>query len=195
MNVTLTHLVMLIFLTIPSHLAAQQIQESAPQPAELAARVTELETRVKVLEELVAKLTSNSPEKSRPKSTETQTAPAIDSPLVLDDWSYSVVHGDFGQSYYAINLTLRNTGTKRIKLIEGSVIFNDLLDTKVLAIKITPDIVIAPGTSVINSDNYPINPFIADATRMAAMKKEDIKPKMVISRIVFDDNSVIKVGR
>ncbi len=174
---------------------AQQTQEPTSELASLRKTVAELESRVTELEAAVKRITSSKPEVENPSVEITAKSPAKDSPIVLDQWSYSLVKGDFGQAFYNIKLHLRNTGTKKIKLIEGGVFFKDLLDNKIYAIRIEPDIRIAPGATFISSGSYNVNPFIPDDSRLADMQKEDIKAELVISRIVFEDNTVLKVGR
>jgi hypothetical protein len=114
-------------------------------------------------------------------------------PLVLDDWDYQFFKGTLSQYFYAITLTLRNTETKQIKLVDASVAFSDLLDQHMYAIKISPDQTIAPGQRHTVLGDYPVNEFISDQLRMKDLKKADIKARLTVRRVVFSDNTVLEV--
>lgn len=151
-------------------------------------RLAELEKRVALLE---AALTSS--QRTTPAPTERVITEGA-SPLNLTTWSYRVVRGDYG-SHYEITLDLKNSGTKDIKLIEGGVIFKDLLGDKVYSIRLTPDQKVAAGKSLADKGSYRINQFIASENRMAQMKKEDIQATLVISKLVFTDNTIVEYDK
>jgi hypothetical protein len=146
-------------------------------------RVTDLERRVTALENAQSSVTQKS-------SATTQTVVAHDSsPLELDSWSYRVVNTDISKDY-EITLNLKNTGTKDIKLIDGSVIFKDLLGERIYGITVSPDQIIEAGKIQTDTGDYEINEFISDQTRMMKMKKEDIQATLIVHKIVFSDNSI-----
>jgi hypothetical protein len=157
--------------------------------------MAKLEARVKLLEKSLSTIRSRQRSEISANRIKAPKTSSGNSPLVLDDWNFSTIKGDFGQNYYNITLNLRNKGTKTIKLIEGSVQFYDLLDEKLYGIRITPDALIGAGATKIDVGQYSINQFMNEQKRMASMNKADIKPKLIISRIVFTDNTVLKVSR
>ena len=146
-------------------------------------RVTELEKRVETLEKMLASSKPTTPATTNQVKTDTAA------PLELASWDYLVEKGDYG-SNYAITLSLKNNSSKDIKLIEGGVMFRDLLGAKLYSIKITPDLAIGAGKILTDKGSYRINQFINEQARMAAMKKSDISATIVINKLVFSDNTV-----
>jgi len=185
-------------MTLLSSASFGQEDTAEQKIAKLESRVEsleKLERRVQLLEKSLKVIRSRQRDEISENRVKTQKTATGKSPLLLDDWSFSHGTGTIGNHYYTINLHLRNTGTKGIKLIEGGVFFNDLLDKKVYGIKIPPDIVIPPGSTVIKTAQFPINQFSPADTRMAGMQKTDIKANLAVLRVVFDDNSVQKVSK
>lgn len=147
-------------------------------------RVAELERRVETLEKMLA--SSNPTTQATTNQIKTDTA----APLELASWDYRVEKGDHG-SNYTITLNLKNNSSKDIKLIEGGVIFRDLLGAKLYSIKITPDLAIGASKILTDKGSYRINQFINEQARMAGMKKSDISATIMISKLVFSDNTVV----
>jgi len=163
------------------------------QVSEIRALVQQLEERVAALEKEVAQLKEASSESARtPAQTVTTQASRNKSPLGLTDWSYQYRTGDYGQQYYSINLKLRNSGTKGIKLIDGSVEFSDLLGETLYRIKVSPDLRIGPGEVLDDSGNYSINQFINEQLRMKDMEPNDIRAELIVRKLVFEDNSIVE---
>ena len=194
-----------LLLLLPSQVFSQ---ETSPKIAELEKKIEKLEARVKELESLEVRVQkaekSLSTIRSRQRKELNQNkgkALAGDrldsgkSPLVLNDWSFSHQNGEFNQSYYNITLQLKNNSKKTIKLVEGSVQFYDLLDDHLYGIKVTPDMKIGAGDLRTESGQYRLNQFMNKHHRMKNMKKSDIKAKLNVERIVFTDNTVLKVSR
>ena len=190
-----TLLLLVGFVSISHAHQKQDTTQSISASTKLEARINELEKRVASLEAQLKALTILEPTTSHPQLAGTRRAEAKQCPLILDDWGVMTGQGDFGQAYYGITLKLRNSGSKPIKLIEASVQFTDLLDAKLYRIKVTPDINIASGTTHKNFGKYPINQFISEQCRMRDIKKADIKATLDVTRIVFTDNTVLKVSR
>ena len=183
-------------------------QEPSEKIAELEKKIEQLEARVKELEGLERRVekaekslsTIRSRQRkelnqSKGKSLGNARLDSGKSPLVLDDWSFSHQTGEFNQSYYNITLQLKNNSKKTIKLIEGSVQFYDLLDEHLYGIKVTPDMMIGSGDVRTESGQYRLNQFMNKHHRMKNMDKADIKAKLMVERIVFTDNTVLKVSR
>ena len=199
-----TALIVLLLLS-PSTIFSQEAPERI---AELEAKIEKLEVRIKALEDLERRVQkaekSLSTIRSRQRKEMNQNkgkalaGGRLDSgksPLVLDDWSFSHQTGEFNQSYYNITLKLKNTSSKTIKLIEGSVQFYDLLDDHLYGIKVTPDMTIGAGNVRTESGQYRLNQFMNKHHRMKNMNKADIKAKLQVERIVFTDNTVLKVSK
>lgn len=117
--------------------------------------------------------------------------PRVKPPLKLVSWDYNYKKSDFSGSY-RIRTLIKNTGSKGIKMVEASVVFSDLLDNRLYAIGLDPDIYVAPGAEKDDTGTYRINQFMNEQTRMKSMKKEDVKATLVVRKIVFSDNSVFE---
>lgn len=115
-------------------------------------------------------------------------------PLELLAWDFSVVKGDFGE-HYEISYSLKNTADKAIKLIDGGLSFSDLLDERLYSIKIEPDLKIGAQETVKESGEYRINQFIVEENRMKKMMREDIKVRLRIYKVVFDDNTILNLSK
>ena len=71
----------------------------------------------------------------------------------------------------------------------------DLLDDHLYGIKVTPDMTIGAGNVRTESGQYRLNQFMNKHHRMKNMNKADIKAKLQVERIVFTDNTVLKVSK
>ena len=111
--------------------------------------------------------------------------------LTLASWDYASKKGDFGDSY-SIKYTLHNGYDKKIKLIDGTLRFSDLLGATVYAIKLDKDVSILSKKDGSFSGSY--SRYGADADRMANMLKSDIATTLVIRAIIFSDNSIVRFG-
>lgn len=148
-------------------------------------RIADLEKRVTALEQALSSNQRTSQASSDRIVSQTK------SPLVLGTWDYRFVRGQFSPEYQ-ITLSLTNTGTKEIKLIDGTIQFSDLLGNHLYGIRITPDQRIAAGKTSTDKGSYSINQFITEQTRMASMKKEDVQATLIVRKLVFADNTIVE---
>lgn len=148
----------------------------------LELKVQELEKRIKALE---AEITHPPPTVVTNKKSEKLAK------LKLVKWSYSYTKGDYS-SYYRISYELFNEYEKGVKLIDASLHFEDLLGEHLFGIKITPDLRILPGRKKSDSGNYRISSFDYNQQRMKDMVQKDVVPKLVVRRIVFEDNTILE---
>jgi hypothetical protein len=177
----------LVFCPVASH--SQTEEKSSPS---LEQRVADMEKRVTALESIPA-IALALKLKSNPLATESaspQSTPQKDVPIELVDWSYQAGVTSFDQPYYKITLKLRNKTENRIKLIDGTIRFADLLDQNLFAIRIPPDLKYAPGATVTDAGDYQANKFIPEQLRMRKMDKSDVKAVLIVRKVVFDDKTV-----
>ncbi len=80
--------------------------------------------------------------------------------------------------------------SKSGKIIDATVQFADLLGSHIYDININPDHLIPAGQSITDTGQYPINQLMPEQARLAQMKKEDVKATLVVSKLVFTDNSI-----
>lgn len=153
-----------------------------PQDQNVEKRLSDLEKRVAALEQappLSSLLNAQSP----PPAVTTK------SPLQLVSWAAHLGPGQDNDYHYTITLTLKNTGNKDIKLIDATVQFAGSRGSHIYGMKVNSDRYITAGDSATESREYSVNELMPEA-RLAQMKKEDVKATLVVSKLVFSDNSI-----
>jgi hypothetical protein len=86
---------------------------------------------------------------------------------------------------------LRNNYDKPIKLINGSVVFFDLVGEHIIGIRMDRDVKIDPGKEEIFRGDYRINQFINSEMRLKDLAPEDVRARLQVKKIVFRDNTII----
>jgi len=74
--------------------------------------------------------------------------------------------------------------------MDATVQFADLLGSHIYDIKINPDHLVPAGQSVTDIGRYPISQLMPEQARLAQMKKDDVKATLIVSKVVFTDNSI-----
>lgn len=174
---------------VPAH---SQTPEQSPETLEK--RVDALEKRLNALESIPAiamslKIAGQAqPSANIPAPTEQKNAP-----LEVVDWSYSFRNAqyDFEKSHL-ISYTLKNRTDKAIKLVQGSIVFRDLLGEKILQVRLLPDVLYPPNGSKDAKGAWKVNVFDTEQERMQTARHEDIKPELIVEKAVFEDNSIWK---
>jgi hypothetical protein len=149
-----------------------------------------VETRLSDLEKRVTALEKASPLSSPLNAASPTPASASKSPLELLAWDAHLVRGEDSYDRYEISLTIKNNSDKDIKFVDAPVQFADLLGSHIYDIKINPDHLVPAGQSVTDIGRYPINQFMPEQSRLAQMKKADVKATLIVSKVVFTDNSI-----
>ena len=149
-----------------------------------------VEKRLSDLEKRVTALEKTSPLSSPLTAASPTPALATKSPLELVAWDARLVRGEDSYYKYEISLTLKNNSEKDIKFIDATVQFADLPGSHIYDIKVNPDQLIPAGQSITATGQYPINQLMPEQARLAQMKKEDVKATLVVSKLVFADNSI-----
>jgi len=149
-----------------------------------------VEKRLNDLEKRVTALEKASPLSSPLTAASPTPALATKSPLELAAWDARLVRGEDSYYKYEISLTLKNNSDKDIKFIDATVQFADLPGSHIYDIKINPDHLLPAGQSITATGQYPINQLMPEQARLAQMKKEDVKATLVVSKLVFTDNSI-----
>src|SRR5262245_11621862 len=146
-------------------------------------RLTDLEKRVTALEKAA-------PLSSPLNAASTKPAGATKSPLELVAWDAHLVRGEDSYDRYEISLTIKNNSDKDIKFMDATVQFADLRGSRMYDIKINPDHLVPAGQSVTDIGRYPINQLMPEEARLAQIKKDDVKATLIVSKVVFTDNSI-----
>jgi len=149
-----------------------------------------VEKRLSDLEKRVTALEKASPLSLPLNAVSPTPALATKSPLELAAWDAHLIRGEDSYDKYNISLTLKNNSDKDIKFLDATVQFADLLGSHIYDIKVNPDHLIPAGQSITDTGQYPINQLMPEQARLAQMKKEDIKATLVVSKVVFTDNSI-----
>ena len=149
-----------------------------------------VEKRLSDLEKRVTALEKATPLSSPLNAASPLPAGATKSPLELVAWDAHLVRGEDSYDKYEISLTLKNNSDKDVKFIDATVQFADLLGSHIYDIKVNPDHLIPAGQSITDTGQYSINQLIPEQARLAQMKKEEVKATLVVSKVVFTDNSI-----
>ena len=149
-----------------------------------------IEKQLSDLEKRVTALEKASPLSSPLNAVSPTPALVTKSPLELVAWDTHLVRGEDSYDKYDISLTLKNNSDKDIKFIDATVQFADLLRSHIYDIKVNPDHLIPAGQSITDTGQYPINQLMPEQARLGQMKKEDVKATLVVSKLVFTDNSI-----
>jgi len=149
-----------------------------------------VEKRLSDLEKRVTALEKTSPLSSPLTAASPTPALATKSGLELAAWDARLVRGEDSYYKYEISLTLKNNSDKDIKFIDATVQFADLPGSHIYDIKVNPDQLIPAGQSITATGQYPINQLMPEQARLAQIKKEEVKATLVVSKLVFTDNSI-----
>lgn len=120
--------------------------------------------------------------------------PKKPSPLALDAWDFKFVpRAEVGvgaiSDHYDFSVTLRNTGSVGIKLIDATAVFSDRLGTEMYTVYLAPDTKVPASSAKEVTGRYRISESFPGEARMKDMAKDDIVPSLKVRRLVFDDNS------
>jgi hypothetical protein len=122
-----------------------------------------------------------------------QPAPTAqaDAPLELMRWSYEFKRGQHEyENRHLFTYILKNRTDKAIKLVEGTIMFTDLLGEQLMSIRLFPDIRYPPGEPNTASGQWNVNQFEQGEQRMAMIDHDDVKATLIIQKVVFSDNTV-----
>jgi len=102
--------------------------------------------------------------------------------------SYVVAKADLSfTSGMRLKITLLNNGDQSIRMIDGSVIFQDVLGRDILRIGIDPDQRIEAGGTATQSGIY-------SNTRLLDVAEEDVVITTCVRGLVYSDGEVFKAG-
>jgi hypothetical protein len=117
--------------------------------------------------------------------------PQKDAPLELVEWSCSLSKDQQDcENCYEILYVLKNRTDKDIKLVEGIMVFRDLLGQEILRIRLWPDVFCYAGKTAHTGGLWRPNKFNPYETRLQVLKHDDVKADILISKVAFDDNSI-----
>jgi hypothetical protein len=171
-------------------------QNSSPSPTAtptLEQRVNDLEKRLQAIENIPAiammlKLKGSLQADSTPAATPT---PQTNAPLELVSWQYQFKPGQYNyERRHLFSYILKNRSDKPIKLVEGTLVFTDLLGEKLMAIRLIPDLKCSTGGTASTSGEWEVNQFEPDQQRLAILSHDDIKATLTVQKVVFSDNTM-----
>jgi hypothetical protein len=173
-------------------------QNASPSPTPtLEQRVNELEKRIQAIENIPAvgialKLRSSLQADGAAEAT---PSPQTDAPLELVSWQYQFRTGQNSyENRHLFSYILKNRSDKQIKLVEGTLVFTDLLGEKLMAIRLIPDVKCSSGGTASTSGQWEVNQFEPDQQRLAILSHDDVKAILTIQKVVFSDNTIWSAG-
>lgn len=102
--------------------------------------------------------------------------------------SYEVSEKNSGYSTgLGLDLVLRNRSGRGVRMIDGSIVFQDVLDRDILRIGIDPDMRIEAGETVKQTGIY-------TNLRLLVVSKEDVLVTTCVRGLVYSDGEVFKEG-
>ncbi len=164
---------------------------SSPTPL-LEQRVSELEQKIQAIESIpVVALALKLRESAEQNTAATPTpTPQTDAPLELVSWQYQFKAGQYSyENRHLFTYVLKNLSDKPIKLVDGTLLFTDLLGEKLIAIKLDRDAKYPAGKTASNSGAWNVNTFDSSEGRMTTISHDDVKAMLFIRNVVFGDNS------
>jgi hypothetical protein len=164
---------------------------SSPTPS-LEQRVSELEQKIQAIENIpVVALALKLRGSAEQNTTATPTpSPQADSPLELVSWEYKFKAGQYSyENRHLFTYVLKNLSDKPIKLVDGTLLFTDLLGEKLIAIKLDRDAKYPAGKITSTSGAWNVNTFGSSESRMTTISHDDVKATLLIRNVVFGDNS------
>lgn len=182
-----------VALLLSLSISPAQSQTPEQSPETLEKRVEALEKRLNALESIPALATALKMDGQAQSAAAEIPTPKEqkNAPLEVVDWSYSFRNSQYDfEKAHLISYTLKNRTDKAIKLVQGSIVFRDLLDEKILQIRLLPDVLYPPKGSKDAKGAWKVNMFDTEQERMQTARHDDIKPELVIDKAVFEDNSI-----
>jgi hypothetical protein len=169
-------------------------QDSSPTPPPtLEQRVAELEKRIQAIENIpvVALALKLSGSNRLNGAAEPTPTPQTDSPLELVSWKYEFKDGRYNyEKRHLFSYILKNRSEKPIKLVEGTIVFTDLLGEKLMAIRLIPDVKCPAGGTAPTGGEWQVNEFEPNQQRLAILSHDDVKAALTVQKVVFSDNTV-----
>ncbi len=163
---------------------------NAQQENQLEQRVTVLEQEVTTLKQQLDTLSK----KLEEGSASIKKEPPVDSPsvlrLVLEKWYYHSVRIKIN-TYYAIDVELRNDYSKAIGEIDARVDFKNLLGGHLYSINITPMLKIPAGQIVVDKGSEENKRLLGKEHQMTRLSPSDVSAELIIRKIVFEDGTLL----
>jgi hypothetical protein len=166
-------------------LLAQNPSPSPTATAALEQRISDLEKRLQAIENIPAvammlKLKGSLQTETTPVPTPT---PQANAPLELVSWQYHYSPGKYEyQNRHVFSYVLKNRTEKAIKLVEGTIVFSDLLGEKLIGIRLIPDVVVPAENTDWCQGEWGVNQFQPGEQRLSSLKHDDVKATLTIQK-------------
>jgi cell division septum initiation protein DivIVA len=150
---------------------------------ELSQRISQLEQEVQQLKQQVSQL----------QAAMTPAAYAVTSlqKLTLKAWTFRAQQVKF-DTYYALDVELKNNFDKPIKEIDARVTFKNLLGGHLYSITLNPDSSIPAGGTWLDQGGVRDNSrLLSNFHQMRKVNPQDVQAELIVRKIVFADNSIL----
>ncbi|WP_136685704.1 hypothetical protein [Falsirhodobacter xinxiangensis] len=104
--------------------------------------------------------------------------------LLVTDYSSALADGSFMKEL-RLGVSVANVSDRSIRMVDGSIVFQDVLGRDILRIAFNPDMKIDAGGTVEQTGIY-------SNLRLADVAKEDVVISTCIRGLVYDDGEVEK---
>jgi hypothetical protein len=89
-----------------------------------------------------------------------------------------------GSAGTVLALQFRSSTERPVRMIEGTVLFSDVLDRPIGEVEIDPDLHIGPVGEATQESNLP------SLNRLAVARPEDIRASVCVAAVVYEDGTV-----
>lgn len=148
---------------------------------DLSQRIHQLEQEVQQLKQQVSQL----------QAASATYTPAGTQKLLLKSWTFRAQQVKF-DTYYALDIELKNNFDKPIKEIDARVTFKNLLGGHLYSITLNPDSAIPAGGIWLDQGGIRDNSrLLSNFHQMRKVNPQDIQAELIVRKIVFADNSLL----
>ncbi len=165
--------------------------------ADLESRVLKLEQQVDQLQQQLDRLQHQVNSPAAPSTPVLSIPPTASGPevpasqlLTLVTWSFRYVPIKFN-TYYALDVDLHNSFTKKITEVEARIDFRDLLGELLYSITITPNLDLPAGQTMTDQGNHRNKRLLGRGHQLVGMEMKDLKAELIVNKLVFDDGTVL----
>jgi hypothetical protein len=158
-------------------------------PVLATAEPLSLEQRVERLEQQVEQLSRQlQPAQPAAPPAQPEAPPGAAMAVSLKGWGYRPVQIKFN-TYYALDLTLRNAYPQAIKEIDGRVEFKDRLGGHLYTINLSSNLAIPAGGEIVDQGSQQNKRMLMESHPFRKHPADAIKAELVIKKIIFADNT------
>lgn len=105
--------------------------------------------------------------------------------LTVEQYTAAIIESGYSD-YIELQVQLKNKSGRGIRMIDGGIIFQDVLDRDILRIAIDPDLKVETNSTVTQEGRY-------SNLRLANVSSDDVVISTCVRGVVYQDGEVFKV--